>query len=592
MQRRSPGKTRRFLRLWCIACALVGVALWGVIFRHTVNVLSVSHSSAEVRVDRDNRDNRADLAADSLQTEAKQQAPHQDNHLPPTDKVLSPKKDPNQTDPPLRWKLDGDRLSVISLSEIAWDLLDPDLEDISQYAEPLETASSNDPEPCRSLFGLSYQDLWQIADGGGVCAHSSFLGATHCGFGTLRLDLDLVSSAPGIFGGEDPESDTTRNQAEDAEYLDLHAGALSSGANPPSLSSILKEAMSSGKMEPSTTASAYPNHLSMLRRSLATPHSPPSKSPICQPQDLQLPGATLLVQRYEYANLFHTTTDWLHALHAEALFGLSRNNTRALFLDAHAAGALDKPWSRFFPVSDAPIFLLHLRKRKIRSICIHNAVWVSPGYTAAPQAKLASITNCRDSRSLRSMAARIAQDLDRDQNQTPKYNDLTQKYQRPTHSLRDICSGAHSLVVLILRKPYFAHPRSNQQPHRVITNEKDVIRALELALPGFCILPVRFEDEPFELQVRVVRHARLLIGIHGAALTHAIFLPTKKSALLEIAPYQYSSRPHFRLLTGWRGIPYASFSSADIRSQLDDQFWIPPEELASAAKALLESTRV
>jgi prepilin-type processing-associated H-X9-DG protein len=46
---------------------------------------------------------------------------------------------------------------------------------------------------------------------------------------------------------------------------------------------------------------------------------------------------TLLVTRYEYANIFHTLTDWYNAYQARRMFGLT-GTVDVVFLDGHAKG--------------------------------------------------------------------------------------------------------------------------------------------------------------------------------------------------------------------------------------------------------------
>ena len=57
-------------------------------------------------------------------------------------------------------------------------------------------------------------------------------------------------------------------------------------------------------------------------------------------------GTTVMVQRYEYANLWHTMTDWFNLFWT--MEHLGGNVERIVFLDGHAKGALDEVWHTVF----------------------------------------------------------------------------------------------------------------------------------------------------------------------------------------------------------------------------------------------------
>ena len=46
-------------------------------------------------------------------------------------------------------------------------------------------------------------------------------------------------------------------------------------------------------------------------------------------------------------------------------------------------------------------------------------------------------------------------------------------------------------------------------------------RVMQDLCPGLCV----FRDVPFLQQLRITHNSDLLIGLHGAGLTHLLFLP-------------------------------------------------------------------
>jgi glycoprotein 2-beta-D-xylosyltransferase len=70
--------------------------------------------------------------------------------------------------------------------------------------------------------------------------------------------------------------------------------------------------------------------------------------------DQTVGGLTLLMERYDYANLWHTATDWFNMHWTLETIGLStadnnnNNNITIVWLDGHARGRLDDAWADMF----------------------------------------------------------------------------------------------------------------------------------------------------------------------------------------------------------------------------------------------------
>ena len=70
---------------------------------------------------------------------------------------------------------------------------------------------------------------------------------------------------------------------------------------------------------------------------------------------------------------------------------------------------------------------------------------------------------------------------------------------------------------------------------RRLLNEDDHIAHLKEALPHAVVEVVQFEQLTFEQQLETVRRTDVLVGVHGAGLTHALFL-RPGSAIVEVLP--------------------------------------------------------
>ena len=72
---------------------------------------------------------------------------------------------------------------------------------------------------------------------------------------------------------------------------------------------------------------------------------------------------------------------------------------------------------------------------------------------------------------------------------------------------------------------------------RRLENMDALVAALKKAFPGTDILERQFEQYSFRDQLQLVGSARVLIGLHGAALSFIPFLSPRFSLCVELLPY-------------------------------------------------------
>jgi len=63
---------------------------------------------------------------------------------------------------------------------------------------------------------------------------------------------------------------------------------------------------------------------------------------------------------------------------------------------------------------------------------------------------------------------------------------------------------------------------------------------------------------PFGEQLRIARESDVLCGVHGAALTHVLFL-RQDSELVEFTPPEARRNDLFKKLAGFRGIRFTRY---------------------------------
>ncbi|KAI9166287.1 glycosyltransferase family 61 protein [Paramyrothecium foliicola] len=74
--------------------------------------------------------------------------------------------------------------------------------------------------------------------------------------------------------------------------------------------------------------------------------------------------------------------------------------------------------------------------------------------------------------------------------------------------------------------------------------------------PRVRIRSVDFAAITLKEQLQIVQDTDILVGVHGAGITHAIFMREKLGAVVEIQPYELSDHYGFRNVANMRGLDY------------------------------------
>lgn len=165
-------------------------------------------------------------------------------------------------------------------------------------------------------------------------------------------------------------------------------------------------------------------------------------------------------------------------------------------------------------------------------------------------------------------------------------------------NMKQACYRQTLLDTLVKRvfKHYGVEPRSsadirehltitivNRAENRKFINLDNWVTALKVRHPDFNIDVVDFATMSFVDQIRFVQTTDILVGHHGAAMTHTMFM-APESAVVEILPPYFLQRG-FRSLGRMRGLQY--FTGQSIweevynnvtRGEPLPEGWSPPEE--------------
>ena len=120
-------------------------------------------------------------------------------------------------------------------------------------------------------------------------------------------------------------------------------------------------------------------------------------------------------------------------------------------------------------------------------------------------------------------------------------------------------------VLFVRREDYLAHPRHNGRVESRLSNEQEVFDAIKnwAANQSKCKLNIingLFAHMPVKEQLRAIQVASIVIGSHGAGLTHLV-AATPDTIVLEIISSSFR-RPHFSLISQWKGLEYHAINLA------------------------------
>ena len=256
---------------------------------------------------------------------------------------------------------------------------------------------------------------------------------------------------------------------------------------------------------------------------------------------------TIAVMRYEYANLYHTMTDYYNAFLMTIKFNLNPEETDILFIDGHPVGALDSTWETLFGnVTRAG--------RLSETVLYPNMVWNILGYySPLNEHKAPSI---------------------------PIVEQFRQFFLSRHDIYREKVLSCDKLTVLFLwRRDYLAHPRNpSGKVSRKVKNEDELMSAVTDLLPGHDVRGLQIDKYSMKMQLQLISETDILIGMHGAGLSHTLFLPPH-AGLVELYPtYWPTANRHFRAMAQWRHLHYSVWSNSDSRRELADKYTLVDEK--------------
>ncbi|CAL0301821.1 unnamed protein product [Lupinus luteus] len=419
---------------------------------------------------------------------------------------------------------------------------------------------------CEGYFGNGFTRRLEPFTGAGWfrCWHSETLQSSICEGGRVRMVVDRIRMAK---GGEELKDVIGRKEEDELPVFQNGAFEVDRG-----------EGFSGNEEKMVVEREFLDRYVRNGQVMMHTMRDLISKIRIVAGKDFSchewIEEPTLLVTRFEYANLFHTFTDWYSAYVSSRVIGLP-NRPHVVFVDGHCMTPLEETWKALFSS-------IRYAKNFSGTVCFRHAIFSPLGYETALFKGLTEDISC---------SGASAQELWQkpDNHKTARLSEFGEMikaaFRLPLNirHVRKPVSGHN--VLFVRREDYLAHPRHGGKVESRLSNEQEAYESLKSWASDYKACKVNLVNGLFghmsmKEQVRAIQDASVIIGAHGAGLTHIVSaLP--ETVILEIIASQFR-RPHFAYIARWKGLDYHAINL--VGSQVDPGTVI--NELNSIMKSL------
>ena len=240
-----------------------------------------------------------------------------------------------------------------------------------------------------------------------------------------------------------------------------------------------------------------------------------------------------VITRHDVSNLYHTMTQVYNVVVAQLLLGLTptckNNRCVGLFMDKHGEHTdLQELWDGLFQEK--------LYQGQGQRFHFDTIVLINSGYEGY-------LNHLR----------------------SPELP-LIAEFQRYIPNLFGICdqrklSCSSINIRVILRQDEMLNNGTIRIRERKFYNERKMLEEIQNSLPGHNVRGVRLENYPMKTQLTFISHTDFLVGVHGAGLTFALFLP-EHAGVLELFPrYRDTGNVHYRTISKWRNLYYRAWQN-------------------------------
>jgi len=258
------------------------------------------------------------------------------------------------------------------------------------------------------------------------------------------------------------------------------------------------------------------------------------------------PVTTFIIERREYVNLYHTLIEIFNTYVAIQLIAPDEP-FNLLWLDGHCQGGLDPLWTNILQ----PASILRLHEYPRDQTRFQQLVLVPSGYDS-PLYNTGRIRASNDGDLLVDFVETVLAAYPADD--------------RPNHD---------PVLTFVDRRDYKPHPHSDGRVDRKVANLERTIELLKRQYPMHQVQAHCLEKLSFGQQIRIVRKSDVLCGVHGAGLTHVLFM-RPNCELVEFRPQAYRRNQIFENLAKLRTIRYRSYFAQTTQTLPGGQVVVEP----------------
>lgn len=268
---------------------------------------------------------------------------------------------------------------------------------------------------------------------------------------------------------------------------------------------------------------------------------------------------TFAVMRYEAHNLYHTVCEWFNVYLICELFKIDPSEVDILLLDDRPNSLMDQTWDTLFA---QVVRNSNLTEKSV----FKNLIWNVIGYESPLNFhSLKTVPYIEDFRNffLKSFGINDEKRLDCD----------------------------HLNITIIWRRDYISHPERKSDMgglvHRKFQNEAGILNEIRSIFKGHTVTEILLEEFNMKHQLEIITKTDILFGMHGAGMSHVLFLP-KHAAVFETFPDYWGFLRHFKAFARWRGIKYLGWKNKSPDNEFTNYYTRIPEEVIRSHMSILK----
>ncbi|XP_061185499.1 EGF domain-specific O-linked N-acetylglucosamine transferase-like [Saccostrea echinata] len=243
-----------------------------------------------------------------------------------------------------------------------------------------------------------------------------------------------------------------------------------------------------------------------------------------------------LASRHDVNNLYHTMTLIYNIVVAKILLHVTHNITVVIFVDTHQEKTiLQELWETLFQE------VVHIKKATA-TLHFGTLIMVNSGY---------------DGYLSHFQLPRL-----------PFISEFTQfvanKF-RICNNKKLNCSSIN--ILIILRQDGRNEDGSVKVTERKFYNERKLLSEIKKSLPAHRVRGVRLESFPIRTQFSFISQTDFLVGMHGAGMTYALFLPEHAGVLELFNANRDTGNLNYRTISKWRKLFYRAWQNYRVEDE-------------------------